>query len=390
MQQNIKSKYQGILEQFKAVENIFPSTIKYPYKTFDREITTPDGKKSIVKSIINDNGKAEFDLDKMINLYNMSMSNKEVFDNLVMASLNQDEVHYQFYMNQALSQLFYNYVGNNSFGDSNEAFEVMMSRNPLKSIADDEELKSLGLNFKDADAKLRQMKSEWDQMQERLKGKRDYQDNSSDYLSFREKTEQADFYNRMKLRWLDDIEGKVEDKTAIDAVRQDALSTIELLENKNEREKLYKEYLKSKENLNNLNKQYAESLVKDPKSIETRKLRYLLNEEEMINGSKTIHDVFTITQKPTEYGELGLKNQHYFNIAADAIVGIRLEAAMEGAKSGANSIKDVIDILEKPVRGTTEIRGKNDITQEDIDKVKEIIPIAKQVIDKITIYSRTV
>ena len=137
-----KTKWEKeISKNFPLYESQFTEDIKHPYKTFDKEVIDKDGKKSIVKSLLNDNGEPEFDMDKMIKLYNADMTQKSVLDNLTMATLNMDQIHEKFILNQALSQLFYKYASNPMFENSDEAFDTLLARNPLKELGDNEELK---------------------------------------------------------------------------------------------------------------------------------------------------------------------------------------------------------------------------------------------------------
>ena len=366
----------AIKNYLNVADNVFPTNIKIPYKTFQREVADKDGNKKTITSILNDQGKTEWDFDKVLKLYQADMAKKELFDNLRMAVLNNDEIHEKFFLNMALGQLFIEYATNNVFEDSKVAYETLLARNPIGKLAEDQDLKALGLDYDYMKRRLDDMSREWNEMQSNLKGKLDLENNSPAYLEFRSKLEKADFYNRMKLRWLDDVDNLVSDKKQVEGLRKDAEDAIKLFEDKKDREKLYKEYIERESIPINIDKQLKEEEKKDRNSAEAKKFRYLRDEEKKINGQGKLHDVFTITESmEKKIGELGLKNQHYLNIAADAIVGLRLQSIMDKVSSGRATLKDVVDLLDSPMKGTMETRGKFDITKEDIAEIRKLIKI---------------
>jgi len=374
-----KDKYDKTIKQdFPLYEAEFAEDIKHPYKTFEIETVDKDGKKVMVKSLLNDNGEPEFDMDKVVKLYNADMTQKSVLDNLTMATLNMDPIHEKHTINSALTQLFYKYVSNPIFDNSNEAFETLMARNPLKQLADDESLKGLGFDYDEMVSKLNQIKKEWDQIEKTLSHREDLE-GDKDTIAFKKLIEKGYLYQVMKQRWLDDVDGLVEDKKQIDNLRKESQESIDLFSNKKERDKLFKQWLSEKEESNNLDEQIKNEERKDPNSAETKKFKYLKEESASIYGEPKENDRYTITKRPQEKtGELGLRNQHYLNIGADAIAGIRLESEMNKLKEGRSTLGSVVDILYNPAEGSVETRGKYDVTQNDIDEVRKLIPVAEK------------
>lgn len=373
-------KYQQIVnETFNAADNILPSNIKSLFKTYKRDIEK-DGVKNTINTIINpETNKAHIDLDKVLKMYNLSMSKKEVFDNLMMAALNGDEVHEKFYINQALSQLFYSYAANNIFEDVDEAFEVMMQRNPIDKLAEDEDIKALGLDFDAMKGKLSQMKNEWKDLQKRLKDVEDLKNDDIDYVTFSDLVEKTDFYQRMKLRWLEDVDPLIEDKEQIERIRKDAQDAIDIFENKAERKKLYDEYLNRKTLNYNLREKKNNEERKDPNSLESKKYKYLIEEEETIFGSNRENDPFTIAYDIEKIpSDIGFKNQHYLNIAADAIVGLRLGSAIRKVRDHTTGLREAVEVLKRPSEGSVETRSKFDVTEKDIQAVRDVIKNAEE------------
>lgn len=378
-----KTKYDKEIKQnFPLYDNELATDIKHPYKTFQKESVDKDGKKTTVISLLNDKGETEFDMDKIIKMYNADMSDKAVLDNLMMSALNMDPIHEKFVLNQALEQLFYKYVSNPIFDSSDEAFETLLTRNPLKQLAEDEELKKAGFDYDYMLDKLNQIKKEWDGIEKNLQHKEDLEADN-DTLSFKKLIEKGYLYQTMKLRWLDEVDQLVSDKTQVDKLREDANNSIELFKSKKERDVLFKKWIGERENKKNLDEQIQNEERKDPNSAETKKYKYLKRERETIYGKDPVTNEFTITQSPKEKtGESGLLNQHFINIGADAMTGARLESEMNKVKEGRSSLSNVVDILYNPSEGSIETRGKYDVTQNDIDEVKKLIPIAtKQVND---------
>jgi hypothetical protein len=309
-----------------------------------------------------------------MSLFQNDMSNKELFSNLSMASLTGDEVREKYFLNMALGRLFVDYVTNQAFVNSDDAFQALKDRNAISTLAEDQDLKDLGLDFDYMNRKLSQMKQEWDEGQKNLIDKEDLDNNSRIYLKYKEDAERVNFYNRIKLNWLTDIESLVSKKEDLDSMREDSRNIIEMIENKEERKNLYKEYNENYTSAFSYKEKLEEEIKKDPKSLEVKKLMYLNEERKKIFGTNLNYDKFTITSDvPVKYGELGMKNQHYLNLAADAIVGMRLESEIEKVKNNTSSLKRVVDILDGPVTGTMETRGKFDITEKDIETVEKLI-----------------
>jgi len=362
--------------------------IKHPFKLFD-VTDEKDANKVVSKSIINPKtGKAEFDLDKMIKMYSSDVNDKSVIDNLTMATLNMDPVHDKFTINQALSQLFYKYVTNPLYDTSDEAVDALLTRNQLKTLAEDEELKNLGYDYDYMVSKVRQMKTEWDNIQKKLQGREDIS-GDRDVLEFKKLAEKGLFYQSVKMRWLDDIDNLVENKDDISKVREDAQQSIDTLSNRESRNNLYKEWLKQKEETSEFDTAYQNEYKKDANSAETKKYKYLKDEFNTIYGTPVINDQFTIGQRPQEKtGKKGLKGQHYYNVAADAMTGIRLESEMKKLEEGKTTLGKVVDILVSAAEGPVETRGKYTVSNNDVKAVADLIPIAQEQLRQ-TLYTET-
>ena len=382
-----KNRYDALLKGSASVADNTLIDIKHPYRIFETTIKDKDGNDKNISTIINPaTGKPEIDYNKFIKLLRADTFNKEVTENLLMASLNNDEVQEKFIINQALSQYFFRYADSDMFDNIDEAYDHMIEKGGLKELAQDEDLKKLGYDFDYMQSRLGVMKEEWKQLNDKLKSSKDVNDDSDAYKKFRLLAEKTSFYNRMKLRWLDDISNKVEDKEQLDKIREDANSALNIVENKKERDNLYKEYISQIEDVNNIKQQLNEERKKDATSIQTKMYEYLEDEERKIHGSNRLHDIFTITERPSiKTGMLGLKNQHYFNIAADAIVGVRIEDKMRKAQSPDDNtdLLDIVDELTRAVTGVVETTGKNNINESDIDKISELIPILEDKLNKI-------
>lgn len=371
-------KYQKIIaEKLPLYDNTLFEHIKYYHNLFDKEVTDKDGNKKVLKSLFDEDGSVSYDIDKITKGHSANMNHRSHLDNLGMATLNKDDVHAKFIINESLAQMFYSYMTNEAFTDSDNAFEVMMERKQINKLAEDEEYKNLGYGFDEMKSLLDKMKREWDASENTLEG-RDDLENDKEYAAFKRKVKKGLFYEKMRLNWLDEVDSLVEDKESITKLREDAQELIDTFENKKERVRLYEAYNESfKENTDLIN-QLAEEEKKDPQSLETKRLKYLIKEQQKIKGNALTNGAFTITENPAvKTGALGLENEHFYNIGADAITGARLEAAIN-----KGSFIEAVDILDKPATGTLKVRGKYDVTKEDIEAVKKLISIEEKNIEE--------
>lgn len=373
-----QNRYNALLNGTMAVADEAMINFKHPYRLFDSVIKDKDGNEKKIKTIINPaTGKAEVDNNKFIKMLQADAFNKEVTENLLMAALNNDEIQEKFFINQALQNFFYKYASDNIFETSDEALEFMLKQSKLDEMAQDPDLKALGYDFDYMSGKLRQMKSEWDMLNQKINSIDDINNDTDEYRTFRQKVDKAALYNRLKLLWLDEVAGNIKDQDQVNTIREDANNALSILEDRTERKKLYEEYLKTRDVTTDLQQKYDAAVKEDANSVTSKMYKHLLDEEEKIYGSKRMHDVLTITERPIDRtGILGLKNQHYFNLAADAIVGMRLESAMQEAVSpaGKADLLDIVNILTAPIDTTVESTGKLDISQSDIDAIDAIIP----------------
>lgn len=373
--QDYGTKYANLLNNvFPASDAEFAQDIKHPYKTFDREITDTDGNKKTIKSIIDENGQVHIDIDKMVKLFNLSNMDKSITDELFIAALNGDEVHEKFILNQALARYAYKYLSNNMFEDVDDAYQTMMDRGVFDKLATDEDIKSLGLDYSYMSDKLSQIKNEWKQVKKNTVDRNDLSA-TPDYIKFKIQLEKADLYQRMRLSWLNDVESMISDKDEFNKMREDAQGLIDLMEDRTEREKLYDKWTRQNTDDITLDQQYETELKKDPNSITTKKLEYLIHERDVIYGDRTVLDELTISQTfPEMTGPMNMRNKHYFNIGADALVGKRLESTIERVKEGRAQLSEAVNILINPSEGTIDTRGKYDVTDSDVQAVKDLIP----------------
>jgi hypothetical protein len=364
------NKYQDALKnRFPLYDNVLPNNIKHFLKSYNKETTDKDGNKAIGKTVLNERGEIEPDVYKMGKLFAGSMQQKSLFSNLAMANLNMDEVHEKFFVNEGLLQMFYKYMSDPIFDDSNIAFDTMMEREGIKALSEDEELSKLGFDYNDLSVQLHKMKTEWDNIHKKLYSRKDL-DNTDQENEFKRNVVKGILYERMKLHVLDDIEQIVEDKDQLDPIRDDARKYIDMYEDKSERNKLFEEYTKETSARIDLIKQLKDQYVKDPASVDTKKLEYLIEEESMINGSPVTNDRFSLIQRPEDKtGEFGLRNQYYLNIGMDAIAGARLQSAINNVQDSNGTLKEAVDILTKE---------KYDVRKEDIQAVKNLIPIERK------------
>ncbi len=368
-----KNKYDKTLkEKFPLYDNTLPEDVKHFYKTFSKEVIDKDGNKTIQKTILNDNGEPEIDINKAAKLYASSMRQKSMLDDLAMANLNMDEVHEKFIYNEALMQLFYKYMNDPIFDDSDTAFNTMIEREGIKALAEDEELKGLGFDYDYMLGQLKTMKSEWDSLNKSLYSRKDI-DATDKEKAFKKTVAKGILYEKMKLRLLDDVESIVEDKDQLDPIREDARQYLEIFEDKNDREKLFDEYSKETSARIDLLKQLNDQMAKDPQSVEAKKIQYLIEEESMISGSPVTNDRFSLIQRPIDKtGEYGLRNQYYLNIGMDAMAGTHLESEINKVKEGTGSLSTAVDVL---------VKEKYDVKKEDIQAVKDLIPIERKRIE---------
>lgn len=368
----------AVNKEFKVADNIFPSNLKWPFKQYDKERTV-DGVTQTIKSVIPEEGPPVIDFDKTIKTFNAIVNNEEIYDNLMMAALSGDEVQEKFFTNLALAQLFYTYATNQAFKDIDEAYDMLLKRNPFDKLNEDEDIKALNLDFDYMHSRLNDMRLEWKLMEERLRSSEDLRNNDPEYLTYNALLRKSYFYNKVKLRWLVDVDDKISDKEQVRKLTEDATDLIEMYDDKVKRSQLYERYKESEKHISDLMLAYKTEKKKDPNSLETKKYEYLIKEEEQIFGSDRTISPFTIARDIGRFPDsIGLKHQHYMNIAADAMVSLRLQSAIEEAKQTGN-LDNIINILTGPAEGTIDTRGKFDVTQEDIDKIRDILPDVKRI-----------
>lgn len=381
--QEFKNKYDDVIKNdFPKYDNSVIDNIKHFYKTFTHEETDKDGNVVSRTSIFNDEGEVEIDIDKVLKLYHASMNERSRLDNLTMANINMDELHEKYIINESLMQLFHDYMTNPIFEDSNEAFNTMMDREGIKNLSTDEDIKKLGVDFGDISNRLHKMKKIWDDIDKKLTSREDLEGDAQ-LIEFKKKVAKGILYEKMKIDILTELDDRVEDKEALNTLKEDAQKRLDIFEDKTERSKLYEEYTKERTERIELVRQYKQELTKDPTSIEVKKLEYLIKEEAAINGTGDINDRFSLILRPTEKtGEFGLRNQHYFDIAGDAIVGMRIDAEINKFNEGKSTFADVVSTLLNLPSGSLKTRGKYDITQEDLDQIEPLIAEEKKRINK--------
>lgn len=385
----------AIKNRLPLYNNLLVENVKHFYKSFD-EATTDDKGVTTTNKVYLKDGETVQDIDKVQKLFHQSMYDKEVFGRLLTAALNMDEVGEKMILNEALEHFFYQYVTDPIFEDSGEALEALFANSGLKELANDPELKEMGFDYDDIVFQLNRMKTVWDDMNKNLYSKKDLLADST-LLKFKRDMERGIFYERNKLNVLDDIEslGIVEDVNQINALRDEANSYLSLFESKTERDKLYDVWKKDIERPVELLDEYKEARRKNPDSPETKKLRYLLEEESKLLGEPivytneqgqeiTIPKRFSLYSRPTDKESItGLKNQHYYNLGVDSMVAARIDAEVQKALEGRDldAYANIVGMLLRLPEGSIAERGKYDITEDDLRKLEELRDITQKYID---------
>jgi hypothetical protein len=377
VQESLKEQEQVLREQelhevlmgaLRLVDGQYVENIKSIYKTFEKEIadTDEDGNPITkrIQSYFNEDGQTEIDLEKANKLFYQQVGDKQMWDEMMVAVLNNDEIHARVVKDNALARKLYRYISNPEFESTTEAAQAVKERF-LESVPEEDRQITHGKN--EAASKIDQFADMYQQIESQVADIEDF-GKESEKIRFKEVLKKALFHEAIKRESLKEAKDLTENEkaqTEIDQLISDSENRSRQLRNKTTRNKLFKQYTREIKLQEDLNQQLEDEKAKDkPSQDKIRQLEYEMFEQEKIEGQPDPNSIFAVIEdETTRLGDFGLRNKFFFDTGMDTMVSGRVNNLIDDVVQRGTDPEEVINYIEA---------NKNVITKEDVEKLDNL------------------
>jgi hypothetical protein len=373
-EEDIWNKVKPLLNQYNSWYNEHTTV---PFKEF--EITTfkedDNGNKIEVKtkSLINPKtGYDEFDEEKLQRMFMYMYNNKFLYDESMIASMNNDNMHLQLLQNDAMARMYYNYATTEGISSLDEVDELILER----ELEIPKELEERGLKKKYTKADLAQYRKAYEDAVINMMSPEDFK-NEPLRDRFNSVLIKTLFGEQVKRNYLESSlsNPKLSEQQRDDVNRmiEDSKKMSDELTKKPTRDKLYEDYKDEYKSREEIIKRITE-LSKDPKATEDQRLRAQFENDEyiFINGqtspfsTKFAYDV----EKGSELAEpFGSRYNYFQDIGNVYAKKAKLNSLIEKTKQRKDPglISDVVNQFASDLKQGTRYN------KEDLDKVEKIL-----------------
>ena len=354
-------------------DKIFADPIKKLYKTNNVQKTRIiDGEETAVKeeSYVDKDGNMEIDPLAANKLLFRTLYDKFLYDEAMVANLEGDEAHLKMVNDEALARRFFAYAtlhtpsGEPVFEDVDEAIAALKER----ELQFPEDFAPEGLKKKNTETELTKLKEIYEKVENDLLSIKDFEKDDM-RKGFKNVVRKTLFGETVKLESLKSMRGLVKNEKAIeelDILIGDSQSLINDLSKETTRDKLFEQYKKEVFYLNDQQQKLRELESAETRDEEAIKdVQFDIEENKYIQGKYYPNFSFAYDVAPDKLiGDLGARNQYYFNIGMDAMVDATVDSMLEDVEKGEGNIADVLNYI------TDTRQGRSRIRKEDVDKVQ--------------------
>jgi hypothetical protein len=365
----IEEREKALINTLDNYDKIYTDLLKDIHRTWDTQTTEiVDGEERTVtgRSYVDENGNMELDPIKANKLFYHRVNDKFLFDESMVAHIEGDELHNKMVNDDVLARRFFGYMSavGTIFEDRKEAIEALKARElqfPEEGVPEE-------ISRSYTDRKITELTALYDRVEKDLLDVRDFEKDEL-RLGFKNIVRKTLFGEGAKRQTLSDMKSLTENEQALeqlDILIEDSQSISRDILNKKTRENLFDTYKKEVNQLNDLQSELRKlesAETRDEEAI--RNTRFEFDEHRYIEGVRESNTVFPYAVSMSSLlGELGARNQYYFETGMDAMVDQRVDQMLADVEKGTGNIADALNYI------TDTRQGRSRIRKEDIDKVR--------------------